>query len=107
MRQVPSPAWLAAAALAALACGCRHPGALDDMPGQTPVSLARQARYDLRYRDLAQGDPVTFFAGGNSAIRTDLFHEVGGFSREGTGGDIFSANGTPVFCPSRPWQAKQ
>src|SRR5262249_19676930 len=27
--------------------------------------------------------------------------------RGGTGGDMRSANGTPVFCPSSPWQTTQ
>ena len=28
-------------------------------------------------------------------------------ANEGSGGDMLSAKGTPVFCPSSPWQAMQ
>ncbi|MBF6337190.1 glycosyltransferase family 2 protein [Nocardia abscessus] len=51
------------------------------------VSSARQARYDDRYRSLSAGDPVGFFAGGNSAVLASAFESVGGFSRSGVGGD--------------------
>ncbi|GHI03128.1 hypothetical protein AQI88_01990 [Streptomyces cellostaticus] len=51
------------------------------------VSRARQARYDARYRDLRQGTPVNFFACGNGAVLASAFHQVGGFSNEGVGGD--------------------
>lgn len=65
------------------------------------LSCARQARYDQRYEDLRAGEPVTFFAGGNGAVLADAFRAVGGFSREGTGGDNSLAaellrRGTPV-----------
>ncbi|MFI9504926.1 glycosyltransferase family 2 protein [Nocardia sp. NPDC052566] len=51
------------------------------------VARSRQARYDARYATVSAGDPVTFFAGGNSAIRSEVFHRCGGFTRTGTGGD--------------------
>ncbi|HEY0804910.1 MAG TPA: adenylyl-sulfate kinase [Pseudonocardiaceae bacterium] len=65
------------------------------------VSSARQARYDTRYAGLAPGDPVEFFAGGNSAVLAAVFHEVGGFANEGVGGDnslaaTLAERGTPV-----------
>lgn len=43
------------------------------------VSRARQWRYEERYRRLSAGDPVRFFAGGNSAVRRDAFLTSGGF----------------------------
>ncbi|WP_157172865.1 glycosyltransferase [Nocardia exalbida] len=65
------------------------------------VSSARQARYDARYRSLSTGDPISFFAGGNSAILTSAFRSVGGFSRSGVGGDnslaeALAGSGTPA-----------
>lgn len=65
------------------------------------ISRARQARYDARYRGLSQGAPVRFFACGNGAVLTSAFHQVGGFSNEGVGGDNSLAlsldrAGTPV-----------
>ncbi|MBY8870657.1 glycosyltransferase [Micromonospora sp. PLK6-60] len=54
---------------------------------QGVVSRARQARYLQRYRSLTEGQPVTFFAGGNSAVWRDLFVKAGGFSALGVGGD--------------------
>ncbi|MCP3798464.1 glycosyltransferase [Allokutzneria sp. A3M-2-11 16] len=65
------------------------------------VSAARQARYDARYDVLDDGAPVEFFAGGNSAVLTDSFTVVGGFSRSGVGGDnslaeALAEHGTPV-----------
>lgn len=51
------------------------------------VSQARQARYNKRYATLTKGQTVDFFAGGNSAIWTDLFQKIGGFKRHGSGGD--------------------
>lgn len=65
------------------------------------LSRARQARYDARYARLERDAPVGFFAGGNSAVLTEVFHEVGGFSQEGTGGDnslarSLAERGTPV-----------
>ncbi len=51
------------------------------------VSAARQARYDARYTALSAGDPVGFFAGGNSAILTSEYESIGGFTRAGVGGD--------------------
>lgn len=66
------------------------------------LSEARQARYDARYAALSPGAPVFFFAGGNSAIVTDLFREVGGFARSGAGGDnslaeTLAERGDPVL----------
>ncbi|GAA0443840.1 hypothetical protein Acor_27440 [Acrocarpospora corrugata] len=65
------------------------------------LSHARQARYDDRYARLERDAPVTFFAGGNSSVLTEVFHEVGGFSQEGTGGDnslarTLAERGSPV-----------
>lgn len=65
------------------------------------ISSARQARYDARYEKLRRDAAVGFFAGGNSAVLTEVFHAVGGFSREGSGGDNSLADslaerGTPV-----------
>lgn len=51
------------------------------------LSRARQARYDLRYANLSPGDPVDFFAGGNSAVKTDDFTGAGGFGSTGSGSD--------------------
>lgn len=51
------------------------------------LSAARQARFDSRYATLALGDPVAFFAGGNSAIWSEVFHAVGGFQSSAVGGD--------------------
>ncbi|MGC5009248.1 glycosyltransferase family 2 protein [Streptosporangium sp. DT93] len=65
------------------------------------LSQARQARYDARYTRLERDAPVMFFAGGNSSVLTEAFHEVGGFSQEGTGGDnslaqVLNERGSPV-----------
>lgn len=43
------------------------------------VSRARQHRYELRYAQHAADSEVTFFAGGNSAVWTELFRAAGGF----------------------------
>ncbi|MPQ26481.1 glycosyltransferase [Bacillus paralicheniformis] len=51
------------------------------------VSKARQERYNIRYKNLRRGDKVNFFSGGNSAIWTDIFEEVNGFSCLSSGGD--------------------
>lgn len=51
------------------------------------TSAARQARYNLRYRTLTNGQPVPFFSGGNSAIWAELFRTIGGFNHAGSGGD--------------------
>jgi glycosyltransferase involved in cell wall biosynthesis len=51
------------------------------------LSSARQARYDVRYGRLERDAPVSFFAGGNSAVLAKSFHAAGGFAREGVGGD--------------------
>ncbi|MCC3329190.1 glycosyltransferase [Nocardia abscessus] len=70
------------------------------------VSSARQARYDDRCRSLSEGDPISFFAGGNSAILASAFRAVGGFTRNGVGGDnslaeALAADGNPVqFQPA-------
>ncbi|MFI9598028.1 glycosyltransferase family 2 protein [Nonomuraea sp. NPDC052265] len=65
------------------------------------LSQARQARYDARYLRLERDAPVGFFAGGNSSVLTEVFHQVGGFSQEGTGGDnslagALAEHGSPV-----------
>jgi nucleotide sugar dehydrogenase len=65
------------------------------------LSRARQARYDARYRDLRPAAPVSFFACGNSAVLTEVFHQAGGFANDGVGGDnsfavAMERNGTPV-----------
>ncbi|MEV0589978.1 glycosyltransferase family 2 protein [Nonomuraea cavernae] len=65
------------------------------------LSQARQARYDIRYARLERDAPVEFFAGGNSSVLAEVFHEVGGFAREGTGGDnslaqSMAERGSPV-----------
>ncbi|MGK8509981.1 glycosyltransferase [Nocardia asiatica] len=65
------------------------------------VSSARQARYDDRYRSLSARDPISFFAGGNSAVLTSAFESVGGFPRSGVGGDnslaeALAGSGRPV-----------
>ncbi len=51
------------------------------------LAAARQVRYDQRYSSLSPGDPVRFFAGGNSAILTTAFARCGGFASMETGGD--------------------
>lgn len=51
------------------------------------VSRSRQYRYEQRYATLAPGARVTFFAGGNSAVRRDLFLRVGGFPDVPTASD--------------------
>lgn len=51
------------------------------------VSRARQYRYERRYAAQVPARPVDFFAGGNSAVRTDLFRAAGGFPETGTGSD--------------------
>ncbi|MGO7186148.1 glycosyltransferase family 2 protein [Rhizobium brockwellii] len=51
------------------------------------ISRARQARYDVRYSLLRHGDAVSFFAGGNSAVKRDLFNGFGGFMSNAVGGD--------------------
>ncbi|MCZ7456167.1 glycosyltransferase family 2 protein [Streptomyces sp. WMMC940] len=43
------------------------------------VARARQYRYEVRYAQHAPNSVVTFFAGGNSAVWTDVFLEAGGF----------------------------
>ncbi|MEU1484566.1 glycosyltransferase family 2 protein [Streptomyces sp. NPDC005752] len=43
------------------------------------VARARQYRYEVRYAQYAPNSPVTFFAGGNSAVWTELFLAAGGF----------------------------
>ncbi|MFG2328472.1 glycosyltransferase family 2 protein [Streptomyces sp. NPDC048604] len=43
------------------------------------VARARQYRYEVRYAQHAPYSPVTFFAGGNSAVWTELFLTAGGF----------------------------
>nr|WP_024126062.1 glycosyltransferase family 2 protein [Streptomyces sp. FR1]AHE38680.1 Glycosyl transferase family 2 [Streptomyces sp. FR1] len=51
------------------------------------VSRARQYRYEQRYAVHRPLEPVRFFAGGNSAVWTALFHRAGGFPGTGTGSD--------------------
>ncbi|MCM5693039.1 glycosyltransferase [Sinorhizobium meliloti] len=69
------------------------------------ISRARQARYDVRYSLLRHSDAVSFFAGGNSAIKTALFNELGGFSSNAVGGDnsvaqaLSEANSAVRFLP--------
>lgn len=43
------------------------------------LTRARQARYERRYQDIGDGDPVPFLAGGNAVVRSDVFAAVGGF----------------------------
>ncbi|MEU1290623.1 glycosyltransferase family 2 protein [Kitasatospora sp. NPDC005856] len=43
------------------------------------VARARQYRYEVRYAQHAAASEVTFFAGGNSAVWTDLFRAAEGF----------------------------
>ncbi|MFI5978418.1 glycosyltransferase [Streptomyces sp. NPDC051452] len=43
------------------------------------VARARQYRYEVRYAKHPDCGPVTFFAGGNSAVWTDRFLAAGGF----------------------------
>ncbi len=50
-------------------------------------SRARQWRYDQRYSGVATGQPVSFFAGGNSVVERELFLQVGGFPVLKAGGD--------------------
>jgi glycosyltransferase involved in cell wall biosynthesis len=50
-------------------------------------SRARQWRYDQRYARVATGQPVRFFAGGNSVVERELFLHVGGFPVLTAGGD--------------------
>jgi glycosyltransferase involved in cell wall biosynthesis len=51
------------------------------------VSRARQWRYDRRYAPLVTGQPVSFFAGGNSVVDRELFLRAGGFPELSAGGD--------------------
>lgn len=51
------------------------------------VSKSRQERYDQRYSTLDYLMPVDFFSGGNSAVWTKHFIDLGGFSKVGSGGD--------------------
>ncbi|MGG2016772.1 glycosyltransferase family 2 protein [Bacillus sp. S10(2024)] len=51
------------------------------------VSKARQARYNKRYTSLKHSESVNFFSGGNSAVWTNSFLQVGGFTQKGSGGD--------------------
>lgn len=53
----------------------------------SPVSRARQYRYERRYDALRSGGPVTFFAGGNSLIDRRLFLAVGGFPDQPSASD--------------------
>lgn len=51
------------------------------------LSRAREDRYRRRYEGLATGDPVGFFAGGNSVICTAVLRSVDGFPEIPVGSD--------------------
>jgi len=51
------------------------------------LSVARDLRNQQRYRGLAHGDSVDFFAGGNSFVERLAFQAVGSFRSNGAGSD--------------------
>ncbi|QNP67883.1 glycosyltransferase [Streptomyces genisteinicus] len=66
------------------------------------VSRARQHRYEVRYAQHAADSEVAFFAGGNSAVWTELFRAAGGFPDVVTASDNglverLAADGGRVF----------
>ncbi|GLJ01801.1 hypothetical protein OAS1_10490 [Bacillus sp. YKCMOAS1] len=83
---IPTPDWIATAIsfLEKRKCGITGRVLRFD---RGIVSKARQERYNMRYKNLRRGDKVDFFSGGNSAIWTDIFKRVNGFSRLSSGGD--------------------
>ncbi|MET7622702.1 glycosyltransferase family 2 protein [Streptomyces sp. NPDC005408] len=69
------------------------------------VARARQYRYEVRYAQHAPNSPVTFFAGGNSAVWTELFLSAGGFPDIVTASDnglverLAQSDGQVFFVP--------
>ncbi|MFI9628863.1 glycosyltransferase family 2 protein [Streptomyces sp. NPDC052042] len=70
------------------------------------VARARQYRYEARYAQHAADSPVSFFAGGNSAVWTDRFLDAGGFPDVVTASDnglverLAPSGGQVFFVPA-------
>ncbi|MEU8522628.1 glycosyltransferase family 2 protein [Streptomyces sp. NBC_01216] len=70
------------------------------------VARARQYRYELRYAQHAADSPVTFFAGGNSAVWTESFLAADGFPDVVTASDnglverLSAGGGRVHFAPA-------